>query len=236
MLLAAAARCSEALSSSMGALWSSSSPEPAPRVWVTGASSGLGEAIAYEYARQKRASLVLSARREDRLQEVSARCRALGARTAVVALDQERLDPRKVDEALKAFGGLDVAVINGGVSSRGAALDTDLPTLRRVAEINFLASAEIGRRVARDMRERDIKGRLVVVSSVQSFFGLPGRSAYGASKHALKGYFDALRADGLRAIDHRGERRVRPRLHTDIGAAVQGAELILAPLPAFAQS
>ena len=86
-------------------------------------------------------------------------------------------------------------VLCGGVGSRAAALDTDAATLRRLMETNFLATAELGRRCARHMLDKRRNGRVVVVSSVQGFFGLPQRAAYAASKHALHGYFDALRAE-----------------------------------------
>lgn len=145
----------------MGSLWSK---ERLDRVWITGASSGLGEAMAYELAATK-ARLVLSARREDRLRTVAAKCEALGAQCAVVRMDQADMND-EIDRAIAAYGGLDMAVINGGVSSRGLALETDLATLRRITEINFLSSAEIGRRVAQHMIDNGIPGRLLVVSSV----------------------------------------------------------------------
>jgi len=185
----------------MGLSWSSQRRAPATpsslRVWITGASSGLGEALALEYARrgEGKSKLVLSARREDRLAAVAKKCEGLGATCEVVPLDQGALQSASIDRALTAFDGVDVVVVNGGVSSRGNALDTDFETLRRVTEVNFLASAEIGRRAAQDMQVRGLNGRIVAVSSVQAFFGLPGRSAYGASKHALRGYFDSLRAE-----------------------------------------
>ena len=85
-------------------------------------------------------------------------------------------------------------MISTQVGSRAAALDTDAATLRRLMETNFLATAELGRRCAPALDKRR-DGRVVVVSSVQGYFGLPQRAAYAASKHALHGYFDALRAE-----------------------------------------
>ncbi|CAH0373461.1 unnamed protein product [Pelagomonas calceolata] len=168
------------------------------RVWVTGASGGLGEEVAAAYA-ARGCALVLSARRRRELDRVAARCREAGAPTAeVVPLDQG--DGQSVERALRGAlaAPLDVVVLCGGVGavgSRAAALDTDAATLRRLMETNFLSTAELGRRCARHFLDKRRDGRVVVVSSVQGYFGLPQRAAYAASKHALHGYFDALRAE-----------------------------------------
>ncbi|KAJ1454504.1 putative 3-oxoacyl-reductase [Pelagophyceae sp. CCMP2097] len=169
------------------------------RVWVTGASSGLGEALALKFA-EKGASLVLSARRADVLQDVAKRCTLRGAKAvSVVSLDQATVGTpdfgEKVAEALAAYGGFEAVVLNGGVGTRGSALDTEVDVLKRVLDVNFVSHAEIARLSARKMKEDGVKGRIVVISSVQGFFGQPQRSAYAASKHALHGYFDALRAE-----------------------------------------
>ena len=171
--------------------------EPGRRVWITGASSGLGEALAYEIAKDWQESrLVISARTEEKLKEVAKRCVELGAAECrVLPMDQSKIESLPTRQALNCFQGLDAVFINGGISSRGKATDTDAETLAAITNVNFLSSAEIGRAAARDMIERNIKGRIVVVSSVQAYFGLPLRSAYGATKHAVKGYFDSLRAE-----------------------------------------
>ena len=162
---------------------------------MTGASGGLGEEVAAAYA-ARGCAVVLSARRRRELDRVAARCREAGAPTAeVVPLDQG--DAASVERALRGAlaAPLDVVVLCGGVGSRAAALDTDAATLRRLMETNFLATAELGRRCARHFLDKRRDGRVVVVSSVQGYFGLPQRAAYAASKHALHGYFDALRAE-----------------------------------------
>ena len=162
---------------------------------MTGASGGLGEEVAAAYA-ARGCAVVLSARRRRELDRVAARCREAGAPTAeVVPLDQG--DAASIERALRGAlaAPLDVVVLCGGVGSRAAALDTDAATLRRLMETNFLATAELGRRCARHFLDCKRDGRVVVVSSVQGYFGLPQRAAYAASKHALHGYFDALRAE-----------------------------------------
>jgi short-subunit dehydrogenase len=166
-----------------------------PRVWVTGASGGLGESVALAFAARE-AHLILSARRSAELERVARACGAAGAAsTRVVLLDQA--DARSVEAALEAAtrDPLDVAVLNGGVGSRSSALDTDAATLRRVLDTNFLANAELASGAARHFLKEGVDGRIAVVSSVQAFFGLPSRAAYAASKHALTGYCDSLRAD-----------------------------------------
>ena len=162
---------------------------------MTGASGGLGEEVAAAYA-ARGCAVVLSARRWRELDRVAARCREAGAPTAeVVPLDQG--DAASIERALRGAlaAPLDVVVLCGGVGSRAAALDTDAATLRRLMETNFLATAELGRRCAQHFIDERRDGRVVVVSSVQGYFGLPQRAAYAASKHALHGYFDALRAE-----------------------------------------
>mmetsp|Transcript_2451 Transcript_2451/g.3307 ORF Transcript_2451/g.3307 Transcript_2451/m.3307 type:complete len:316 (-) Transcript_2451:11-958(-) len=166
------------------------------KVWVTGASSGVGEQFAYLCAKRG-AVLILSARRVEKLEAVARECLSLGAFEArILPLDQsasvEMISPI-IDTALK--DGLDMVLLNGGVSTRGRAIETEAKALEQVMQINFLSQAEIGRRVAADMINRGIQGRLVVTSSVQAFFGLPSRSGYAASKHALRAYFDSLRSE-----------------------------------------
>ena len=177
----------------MGA--SHTKPPTPERVWVTGASGGLGEEVAAAYA-ARGSTVVVSARRRSELDRVAARCRESGAVSCeVVPLDQSKPDSveRALREVLKTP--LDVVVLCGGVGSRGRALDMSAATLRKLVDTNFLSTAELGRRCAQHFIEEKRHGRVVVVSSVQGFFGIPGRAGYAASKHALHGYFDSLRAE-----------------------------------------
>eukprot|EP01062_Namystynia_karyoxenos_P015013 TRINITY_DN15443_c0_g1_i1.p1 TRINITY_DN15443_c0_g1~~TRINITY_DN15443_c0_g1_i1.p1 ORF type:complete len:349 (+),score=113.36 TRINITY_DN15443_c0_g1_i1:90-1049(+) len=168
-------------------------------VWVTGASSGIGEAIALELARHG-ARLILSARRERLLQQVAARCRAVSKWQCTQILPFDLEDPgieveRQADAAARLWGDPVQAVfLNGGISSRGAAELTDLSVDERLMRVNFLSNVALAKGFLPEMvRRRD--GIICVTSSVQGRLALPFRSSYSASKHALQGYFESLRAE-----------------------------------------
>jgi short-subunit dehydrogenase len=164
------------------------------RVWVTGASSGIGEALALAIVRGG-GRVVISARRLERLQAV----RDASARpdhVAVVVLDQSR--PEAVADAVRsavdAFGGLDTIILNGGVSQRSLARDTSLDVDRSLMTVNYLANVAITKAVLPALLQHP-EPQIVVISSVVGRVGSPYRSGYAASKHALHGFFDSLRAE-----------------------------------------
>ena len=163
-------------------------------VWITGASSGIGEALAYELA-ARGARLVLSARREGELERVSAAC-ARSDEHSIVVLDLA--DPASLEAAARdvlARPGLpDVVVHNAGVSQRARAEDTDVAVIRRILEVDFFGTVALTLHLLPAMLERG-SGRFVVVSSLVGKIGTPLRSAYSAAKHALHGWFDSLRAE-----------------------------------------
>lgn len=162
-------------------------------VWITGASSGIGEALAYAFA-ARGARLVLSARRAERLERVA---RASGARdTLIVPLDLSRLDelPGRADEVLSKMGAVDIMVHNAGVGQRSAVVDTDFAVDRKMMETNYLGPVALSKALLPSMLERK-QGSFVVVSSVLGLMSAKQRSGYCASKHALHGYFNALRAE-----------------------------------------
>jgi len=165
------------------------------RVWITGASSGIGEALAYELSRRG-ARLVLSSRREDALHEVRERC-ARPDDHVVQTLDLAAPDTlRQAAETVhEQVGPVDVLVNNGGISQRGTAAETEMDVVRRIMEVNFFGAVQLTKAVLPSMVERQ-QGHIVVVSSVVGKFGTPLRSSYAASKHALHGWFDSLRAEG----------------------------------------
>jgi short-subunit dehydrogenase len=166
-------------------------------VWITGASSGIGEALAYELARQG-AHLILSARREDRLAQVRANCHRSDSHR-VLAFDVADADAlsRATASALAEAGAIDFAVLNAGISQRSLARETSSEVDRRLLEVNFFAPVALAKALLPSMLERR-SGHLVVVSSLVGKFGTPLRSAYAASKHALHGFFDSLRAETWR--------------------------------------
>ena len=162
-------------------------------VWITGASSGIGAALGPELA-GRGAHLILSARREAQLHAVRAAC-AHPERHRVVALDLA--DPDSIDEAARRVlgeGVPEVLVNNGGISQRARAAETALSVDRAIMEVNYFGAVALTKAVLPGMLARG-SGHLVVVSSLVGKFGTPRRSAYAASKHALHGFFDALRAE-----------------------------------------
>ncbi|MDX1501777.1 MAG: SDR family oxidoreductase [Thermoanaerobaculia bacterium] len=162
------------------------------RVWITGASSGIGEALALELSRRG-ATLVLSARRGEELERVAAACAGGGHRVAPLDLTRTaELGP--VAREVLAEGPVDVLVHNGGISQRALARETTEETERRIFATNYFGTVALTRAVLPAMRERG-HGRLVVVTSLVGKIGTPLRSSYSASKHALHGYFEALRAE-----------------------------------------
>ena len=163
-------------------------------VWITGASSGIGEAAALAFAREG-ARLVLSSRRPDELERVRRACERPDEHI-VVPLDLVRSEtfPAIVADVLARCGKIDVLVNNGGVSQRALATDATLEVERALMEVDYFGPVALTKAVLPSMRARRA-GRIVVVSSVMGYVGTPGRSTYAAAKHALHGYFDSLRAE-----------------------------------------
>ena len=163
-------------------------------VWITGASSGIGEALAKEYARRG-ARLVLSARRKEELERV---CGGLvnSEEHVVLPLDlgqSEAMAPA-VERVRQACGRLDQVVHNGGISQRSLVADTDLSVDRQIMEVNFFGAVALTKAVLPWLKEQG-SGRFVVVTSLVGELPTPLRSAYSASKHALHGFFESLRAE-----------------------------------------
>lgn len=164
-------------------------------VWITGASSGIGEALAYAL-NERGAKLILSSRRKEVLEEVKANCPGDESDIHSIPLDLTETEslPEKAEQALAAFGHIDYLFNNGGISQRALAVDMKMEVLRRVMEINFFGSVALTKEVLPSMIERK-SGHIVVTSSVMGKFGTRLRSGYAASKHALHGYFDCLRQE-----------------------------------------
>ncbi len=164
------------------------------RIWITGASSGIGEALAIEAA-SRGSHLVLSARNEAELHRVASLC--AGAASVVV----EPLDLAKADEIgpiaqnlLKKVGKIDVLINNGGISQRSLAAGTSLDVDRQMMAVNYLGTVALTKAVLPSMRLHRL-GHIATVTSLMGKFGAPLRSSYAASKHALHGFFDCLRAE-----------------------------------------
>ncbi len=169
-------------------------------VWITGASSGIGGALAVEVARHKPARLLLSARRVEKLGEVAERCREAGAGLVEVMPfdlgETAALRGIAAEAEARLGGGVDILVNNGGVGMRGLGLDTDLEVARRVFDVDYWGAVELTRGVAPGMVKRG-RGQIVVLTGVLGKFGAPRRSFYAAAKHALHGWFESLREELL---------------------------------------
>ncbi|MDR2391073.1 MAG: SDR family NAD(P)-dependent oxidoreductase [Planctomycetota bacterium] len=164
-------------------------------IWITGASSGLGRALALELA-ARGAALLLSARRREHLEDTARLCRDRGGRAEILALDLAQTESLAAAAAVaeKRLSGIHMLVNAGGIGQRGSALETGLPVARRIFDIDFWAPVELTRAVLPAMIRRN-SGQIVVVTSVQGKFGMAHRSCYAAAKHALHGWFESLREE-----------------------------------------
>lgn len=162
-------------------------------IWITGASSGIGEALAYSL-NKKGARLILSSRRVEELERVKENCSGNTESIAILQLDLADTDslPEKAEEAEKIFGQIDILFNNGGISQRALALEAGMDSVRKLMEINFFGTVALTKAVVPNMIKRG-HGHVIVTSSVMGKIGTKYRSAYAASKHALHGWFDCLR-------------------------------------------
>lgn len=163
-------------------------------VWITGASSGIGEALAYVFSGAG-ARVILSSRRADELERVRRGC-AQPERVRVLPLDLLDFSSfaERTGAAIAFFGQIDWMIHNGGVSQRGLVKDTSLEVQRRVMEVDYFSYVALTQAVLPHFMERKA-GHFVIMSSVMGKIGTPMRSAYAAAKHALHGFFDCLRAE-----------------------------------------
>jgi short-subunit dehydrogenase len=165
------------------------------RAIVTGASSGIGRALALELARQG-AHLVVTARREDRLRGLADEVATLGVRVEAVPGDITDAAVRQavVDAARTQLGGLDILVNNAGVGAMGRFEDADASRLRRIMEVNFFALVEMTR-LALPVLKQGRAPIVVNVSSILGHRGVPHSTEYCASKFAVQGFSESLRAE-----------------------------------------
>lgn len=167
-------------------------------VWITGASSGIGEATAYEMAADG-AKLILSARRKEELERVKSKCTANGASASdimVLALDvtDEAVMPGVVAKAKAFTGRIDMLFNNAGISQRSLCIDTDMATYRQLFEVDVFGQIALTKLVLPIMLEQG-SGHMAITASVAGKIGAKLRTGYCAAKHAMMGFFDALRAE-----------------------------------------
>ncbi len=165
-------------------------------VWITGASSGIGEATAYRMA-EENATLILTALESDLLDKVVEKCKKLGAPDAfALPFDLSRTDQLNelAETAMQRFGRVDVLYNNAGISQRATTLETEMGVIRKVMEVNYFAPVILTKAVLPKMIANG-GGQLVVTTSIAGRFGFPLRCAYSSSKHALYGFFETVQAE-----------------------------------------
>lgn len=164
-------------------------------VWITGASSGIGRALAKKLSGHG-ARLIISSRRRDALNEVKAECLDSSNLVRVLPMDLSKRETlsAKAEQAWEMFGRIDMLFNNGGISQRSLAIETDMAVVRKVMEVNFFGYIALTKALLPRMMERQT-GHIIVTSSVMGKFSTRMRSTYSASKHALHGWFNSLRQE-----------------------------------------
>ena len=164
-------------------------------VWITGASSGIGEALVYAL-NQQGAKLIISSRKAESLYKVKQKCKSNLMDIHVLPLDLEQKQTlfNKADEAWKIYGRIDILINGGGISQRSLVVDTQPEVEEKIMNTNYWGTVYLSKALLPKMLEQG-NGHLVILSSVVGKFGTQFRSSYAASKHALHGYFDSLRCE-----------------------------------------
>lgn len=164
-------------------------------IWITGASSGIGASLVQQCAKCG-AMVVLSSRREEELKNVALKAGLTDARSLILPfdmLDKESF-PAYVEKVISRFGRIDILVNNAGRSQRSFAVETQEQVERSLFELNYFSQVALTKAILPKMIENK-SGKIVVVSSIAGKFGFYLRSTYCATKHALFGYFEALRLE-----------------------------------------
>lgn len=163
-------------------------------VWITGASGGIGEALAKRYA-ERNYKVVLSARRKEELERVASGF-ANPENALIIPMDVTKVDEMasKTKEVLAAFGKIDICILNAGISSRAYIRDTQIDVFKKLMDVNYLGCVAHALELIPVFRKQG-HGHFVVISSLMGKFSSPGRAGYSASKHALHGFFDGLRME-----------------------------------------
>jgi short-subunit dehydrogenase len=163
-------------------------------VWITGASSGLGESLAYAFSNAG-ARVILSARRKQELERVKMNC-SNPASVEILTLDLTQTEElsEKVYWVVQNIGKIDILINNAGISQRSLTRDTSMAVYRRIMEVNYFGTIQLSLAVLPHFLLNN-KGLFVVISSVAGKVGCSRRSAYCASKHALEGFFGSLQTE-----------------------------------------
>ncbi len=164
-------------------------------IWITGASSGIGEELAKQLAKEK-AHLILSSRRMSELERVKKECLAYTEEVEILPIDLSH--PAELlsiaEAAILFYKRIDILINCGGISQRSSVLETESEVEERIMNINYFSAVNLSKYILPLMQKNNY-GKIVLISSITGKIGVPNRSTYSASKHALIGYFDSLRAE-----------------------------------------
>lgn len=164
-------------------------------VWITGASSGIGESLAREFALDG-SKVIISSHEADELERVRKNLEPISKEVYPVVFNLGK--PEEVqntaEKVLKEFGSIDILMNNGGISQRATVIDSSIDMDRKIMEIDYFSGVILTKAVLPGMIKNGW-GHIGVTSSISGKFGFPLRSAYGAAKHALFGFYGAVRAE-----------------------------------------
>lgn len=181
-------------------------------VLITGGGSGIGEAMAYEYAKRG-THVILTGRRMETLEKVAEECRRLGVKAWCQTVDMEQ--PATIDALvawiLKEGHAIDFLLLNAGISQRSLTLETSIEVDRRLMEVNYFGGIYLVKALKEMFLSRGV--HIALVSSVSGVFGFPVRSAYCASKHAIHGFYETI---ALEYPQIKTTILIPGRIHTDV--------------------
>lgn len=170
-------------------------------VIVTGASTGIGRAIAKEFAGNG-SKVVMAARSTEKLQQIESHLKELGFDVMACTTDVTHEDEcrRLIEKTVEKYGTIDILINNAGVSMRALFSVLDLSVIRRLMDVNFWGTVYCTKYALPYLVEN--RGSIVGVSSIAGFHGLPGRTGYSASKFAMHGFLETVRIENLRKHLH----------------------------------
>lgn len=161
-------------------------------VAITGGSTGIGKALIEQFMHNG-AKVATCGRSQDKLYNLQVTYANRELHTVVADVSREQDCKRFIDSTISTFGGIDILINNAGISMKALVQDTEIETLRQVMDVNFWGTVFCTKFALDSIIER--KGSVVGISSVAGYRGLPGRSGYSASKHAVNGWLEALRTE-----------------------------------------
>lgn len=166
-------------------------------VIITGASSGIGKACAFEFA-DNGATVVLAARQENELKKVEKEIKIRGGEAYTVKTDVRNIDACKnlIDKTIEKYGKIDVLINNAGVSMRASFEELNLSVIKELMDTNFYGAVYCTKFALPFLLEQ--KGTIIGISSISGLTPLPGRTGYCASKYAVDGFFNTLRLENIK--------------------------------------